>query len=1003
MDVCVSGCDDAVVTAVGVLGPLMLRGPGGPVVLRSLRQRRVLTALVAHLGAAVSTDVLVDMVWDREPLPVDPGAALQTNVARLRRMLPATVELVTAASGYLVVADRTEVDAMAFVDHVTAAMRTQDPHVQVRELEAGMALWRGVPYVDLDHPDVQPERVRLSALRVSAIEQHAAALLAIGRTAESVSALEGLLVEDPLRESAVELLVRALVAAGRQSDALTSYTRLRTRLADELGLDPSPALRALEQQVLRQEVVLLPAPEPSTAPAPTLPVPVSSFVGRDDDVSSAGRMLKSCRVLTLAGPGGVGKTRLAVHVAAAVAARYDAGVLLVELGDGGPGDVLATVAGVVRLADGAGDALLDRLVEALAGRRLLLVLDNCEHVASEVATLAEALTVRTEGVDLLLTSREPLRVDGEQVFAVRPLTAPAAEALLDARLRAADRDSDLEPDRERLISELCRRLDGLPLALELAAARAPSLGLRGLLTAIDRPLDVLRTGRRTTSVRHRSLRDVVEWSYKLLDEPQRRLFDQLSVFAGSVEAAAVTAVCDDADPLPDLIDRSLVVRHLGDPTRFGLLETLRAFGRSRLVLDPTAAHLRARHADWAVGLAEAIGRQRRGPGEAAAVRRFDAHLPDLRRAHAWLRDHGPLENLLCLNILFGELAYLRGRGDLVLLVEEALAVADEQLGSSAAPADRGLQARLLALLAATSWQRGNLERAQELAQRCVSVPDLPPQPAAMGHEALANVHLFGGRLELARDHAEQACVLALQADDVDVQVVALVDLVLIATYLGDDLTAAQHEIELLSMGNVVTSETNRAFVDYACGERRAGHGDPDAAQHLEAAITAAESVDSAFVAGVARHTLLTSSARDGLDQRVMPADFGPLLDFWQGFGAWTQWWIAARALSEILSRLDRHADAAVLLGALAAASAAPPPFGPDLARARAVEAAARTALGEQFAVQEALGAGLDQAQAVAFAHRLTRPGSADNDETATPSHVAGSGEHGRSGETSSAV
>ena len=516
--------------------------------------------------------------------------------------------------------------------------------------------------------------------------------------------------------------------------------------------------------------------------------------------ASAAHLLASCRVLTLAGPGGVGKTRLAVHVAAAVAARYDAGVVLVELGDGGPGDVLATVAGAVRLADGGGDALLDRLVEALAGRQLLLVLDNCEHVAAEVATLAEALSVRTDGVDLLLTSREPLRVDGEQVFAVRPLTTSAAEALLDARVRAVDRDTDLEPDRERLISELCRRLDGLPLALELAAARAPSLGLRGLLTAIERPLDVLRTGRRTTSVRHRSLRDVVEWSYHLLDGPQRRLFDQLSVFAGSVEAAAVTAVCDDADPLPDLIDRSLVVRHRGDPARFGLLETLRAYGRSRLAVDPTAAHLRARHAHWAGGLAEEIGRQRRGPDEAAAVRRFDAHLPDLRRAHAWLRDHGPLEDLLRLNVLFGELAYLRGRADLVLMVEEALTVADEQLGPNAAPAEQDCRARLLALLATTSWQRGHLERAHELAQRCLTLTDLPPQPASMGHEALANVHLFGGRLELARDHAEQARVLALQADDVDLQMSAVVDLLLIATYLGDDLTAARHEAALLRPG-----------------------------------------------------------------------------------------------------------------------------------------------------------------------------------------------------------
>lgn len=973
VDATATGCDNALVTAVGVLGPLLLRGPAGPVVVGSKRQRRLLAALVAHLGIAMSSDLLVDMVWDREPLPADPCGALQTNVARLRRLLPPAVELVTAAHGYLLVAERADVDVMAFLDHVAAAARTNDPHVQLRELQAATALWRGAPYADLDHPDLQPERVRLTALRVSALEQHAAALLAVGRTAESVSALEALLVEDPLRESAVDLLVRALVATGHQGEALAAYTRLRTRLADELGLDPSPALRALEQQVLRQEVVLAPAPVPPVERPPAPPLPVSSFVGRDDDVAWATRVLAGCRVLTLAGPGGVGKTRLALHIAAAVAARYDAGAQLVELGDGGPGDVLTTVAGAVRLADGGGGPLLDRIVDALSGRHMLLVLDNCEHVAPEVAALVTALSVRSAGVDLLLTSREPLRVDGEQVFAVRPLAASAAEALLDARVRAADRDTDLEPDREHVLREICRRLDGLPLALELAAARAPSLGLQGLLTALDRPLEVLRAGRRTTSTRHRSLRDVVEWSYGLLDPAQRRLFDQLSVFAGPVEVSGVVAVCDDAAPLPDLVDRSLVVRHPGDPTRFGLLETLRAYGRSRLAVDPATAGLRARHADWARGLADAIGRQRRGPDEAAAVRRFDAHLPDLRRAHAWLRDHGPLEDLLRLDVIFGELAYLRGRADLVHVVEEGLGVAEDLRGlSRAAPAEQVLRAQLLALLATTSWQRGDLERAEALAQQCLALPDIPNHPAAMGHEALANVHMFGGRLELARDHAERARALALGTGDVDLEVISVVDLLLIATYLGDDRRAAQHEAELLAMGPVVTSGTNRAFVHYARGERRAGSGDPDAAKHLEAAIANAESVDSAFVAGVARHTLLTSSARHGLDHGVTVADFGPLLDFWQGLGAWTHWWIAARALSETLSRLDRHAEAALLLGALVGNRAAPPLFGPDLVRTRAVEAAARAALDGQFEVQKALGASLDQAEAVALTRRLTR-------------------------------
>jgi predicted ATPase/DNA-binding SARP family transcriptional activator len=968
------------VTAVGVLGPLLLRGPDGPIRLGSARQRRLLAALVAHLGAAVGTELLAELIWGAaggDP-PADPAGAVQTNVARLRRLLPPEIRIATTPEGYQLLADRAAVDVTAFTDHVAAAATMTDPQRRLHELAAALALWRGRPYAELDHPSLLPEVARLTELHAGAAEQYAAVLLAVGRTAEAVAACEALTVAEPLREGAVALLMRALVAAGRQSDALAAFGALRTRLADELGLDPAPELRALEQQVLRQEI---PAPGPPAVPArtPAPRLPVSSFVGRADDLAAAAELLGRCRVVTLCGPGGVGKTRLAAHVAADVAGRYDDGVLLVELGEGGPADVQPALAAALRLSDdgrAGADSFADRIVEVLAVRRQLLVLDNCEHVADEVAALVEAITVNASGVDLLLTSREPLRVDGEHVLGIDPLEPAAAAELLTDRIRAGDPAAVPGPAQAGLVAELCRRLDGLPLALELAAARAMPLGLRGLLDALEQPFEVLRGGRRTASARHRSLRDVVEWSFGLLDDEQRALFERIAVFAGPVEHTAVVAVCGDARVLPDLVDRSLVVRHIGEPTRFGMLETLRAFGRSRLAADPAAGRLRARHAAWALRLADDVTAERRGPGEAAAVRRFDAHLADLRRAHAWLCEAGPLEDLLRLTVPFGELAYLRGRIDLVQLVERTLQVAGAlgSGGGEASGSSHPLVARLLGLLATSSWQRGDLAVAESQARQAIAAAGTAGEPTAAsgGYEAVGSVLAFRGDLAGAVRYAARSLELAEAGGDIESQLLPLVELVVDSAYAGDDDAAARHESTLADRAAQLGSPTARGFLAYVGGERRAERGDPDAARYLEAAIRAAEEVDSGFVAGIARHTLLTSTARGSRDPAAALAAFGSLIDHWHGFGAWTQLWIAVRALIETLSRLGRHGDVAVLLGALEASPRAPRAFGADSARADAVARGARTALGPAFETLRAKGAALGDQEAVALARRLTR-------------------------------
>ncbi len=970
--------------AVGVLGALVLAGPDGPVVVGSTRQRRLLSALVA-LPDGATTDQLADLVWGDAGHrgPADRAGAVQTNVARLRRLLPPGVRIDTTPTGYRLAAARDRVDVSAFVDGLEAAARAGDATGRLAVLEEALRLWRGRPFAELDHAGLAPEVARLEQLHSDALEQRARALLETGRIGPAIAAAEALVATEPLREGPVEVLAAALAAAGRPAEALDALRRMRRRLGAELGLDPGPGLQAVEQRVLEQDIVAPAVPEPRLPTDPVPGLPVSSFVGRADDLRRVVALLPR-RVVTVCGPGGVGKTRLARHAVAEVHGRYPDGTVFVELGAGGPGDVEPAVAAALRIADSGEGSLRERIVSVLAVRRGLLVLDNCEHVADEVAELAEAVCLGVPGVDLLLTSREPLRVDGEQVLRLAPLQPADARRLLADRMAAAASGRHRPEDDDALAAELCHRLDGLPLALELAASRAASMGLRGLLDTLAEPaqldLDVLRGGRRTAGPRHRSLRDVVEWSYGLLDEEQRRLLVQLGTFAGAVDEAAVRAVCGDAAALPDLVDRSLVECVEGTdgrPARYGMLGTLRSFSRARLATDHAAAELRSRHAAWAVGVAAEIARERRGPGEAAAVRRFDELLPDLRRAHAWLAEAGRLEDLLQLGVLMGELAWQRCRIDLVRLVERTLEVAGVGPGRPVTGPVSGsaAAARLLGLLATIDWQRGALAAAETRARHAIGTAEAAgcETAAAIAHEALANVHSFRGDLAQARAAGERAATLAVADGDEEWALIARVDLLLVAAYGGDRTGADVHEAAAVALAERLGSPSARAWCAYGRGERAAEAGDRSAADHLTAAVRAAESVDAVFVAGVARHTLLTSSVRDAGDPERALAGLHRLVDHWHRAGAWTQLWVAVRAVVETLARLDRHEEAVQLLGALRASARATRPFGADATREERVERAARAALGPRFEAALATGAALGDEGAVALARRLTRP------------------------------
>ena len=406
---------------------------------------------------------------------------------------------------------------------------------------------------------------------------------------------------------------RRSTASGRHTDALATFRSWRRHLAEELGLDPSPALQRIEQDILRHAVAAPDTPSRPVNQVPTLPVPVTSFVGRDEDLTAVTGLLGEARLLTLHGPGGVGKTRLALEVAIRTGGSYRNGVCFCDLAAvSQPAAVARAVATAANVGERAYRRLDDQLVEHLAGQHVLLVLDNCEHVAHAVAVLAERLLRETRNVILLATSRERLEVDGEHMWQVRPLAAsgpgaPAVRLFLD-RARAADPAAAQQAADLAAVAALCARLDGLPLAIELAAARLPGTTVSELAGNLQDRFGLLTVGRRADS-RHHSLRAVVDWSYEQLTPAEQGVFRGISVFHGSFDAAAARAIAgrDHASDviriLLHLVDRSLVTAELdGGLASYRLLETLRSYGLERLNEHGELDAARGRHARWAAEL-----------------------------------------------------------------------------------------------------------------------------------------------------------------------------------------------------------------------------------------------------------------------------------------------------------------------------------------------------------------------------------------------------------------
>ncbi|WP_082523258.1 BTAD domain-containing putative transcriptional regulator [Geodermatophilus sp. Leaf369] len=603
--------------AVELLGPVLVRVDGVPADL-GVRARALLARLALDPGRVVSIDALVEALWDGAP-PAAPANALQAVVSRVRRAVPG-VPLRAQPPGYLIDLPRDAVDACRFEDLVAT-----DP-------VAAEALWRGEPLADLrDLAFTAAPAARWGELRLVGAEGRLS-----GAGAAELPELDRLVIEHPLREALVALRVRALHRAGRTADALAAYEQARRRLADELGTDPGPALQAAQLAVLRDE----------TPERPVLRTALTSFRGRAAELDLVADRLDRGRLVTLLGPGGAGKTRLAQEVARQRESATQDGVWWVELAP--LGEPRQLPAAVLTAVGQRGSTTLERvptvvetgvrLREVLAARRGLLVLDNCEHLVDAVARLTDELLGACPGLVVLTTSREALGIPGEALVPVGPLSVPAADdpraadsdvvRLFTDRAVAASPGFAVTAGTLPLVLEVCRRLDGMPLALELAAARLRTLGLAQIAARLDDRFALLTGGSRVALPRQQTLRAVVEWSWEALRPAEQAVGRRLSVPADGVTLEAAEAVCGDPDVLDaiaGLVEKSLLTAvPEGDGVRYRMLETVRAYGAEQLDAAGERAAAEAAHSAWCRALLDRLDPLLRGPGQLDALRELRA-------------------------------------------------------------------------------------------------------------------------------------------------------------------------------------------------------------------------------------------------------------------------------------------------------------------------------------------------------------------------------------------
>jgi predicted ATPase/DNA-binding SARP family transcriptional activator len=880
-----------------LLGPLEVRDRGSPLPLGAGRQRALLALLLLRANDVVTRDRLIDDLWG-ESSPDTAGHRLEVLVSRLRKTVGLGEMLVTRAGGYRLEIDPDSVDARRFETLLEEGRRANlagRPERAAGLLAEGLGLWRGEALGDLAYlPFARVEAERLEELRLAAIEERVDARLALGEHAQLIGQLEALRVQQPTRERIAGQLMVALYRCERQAEALAVYRGVRAALVEELGLEPGSALRELERSILHQAPGLDALPTAVGAPT-RLPVPATPFIGRARELAELTALLRGhdVRLLTLTGAGGSGKTRLALRLARSIASDYRDGTWFVGFADVTDPDLIApTLCRVLEVPEAVDLAPAARMEKWLTEREVLLVLDNLEQLADGSGALAVLLGA-CPGLRLLVTSREPLHLAGEQQYEVPVLESEDAVALFDSRTQAVVPGLIVHP---KLADAICARLDRLPLAIELAAARTKALSLSELYARLDKSLPLLTGGPRDAPQRQRTLTATIDWSYHLLNQHEQALLRRLAVFAGGFDVEAAEEVCDaDLDGLQSLIDKSLL--HRTERGRFFLLETTREYARGRLQVTEGLTQLRRDHAAWFHRLAMRPEDRFRSPEQAAWLARLYADTDNLRAALAWSfeRDvarglelatalyrpwlmHGHVEELISWferapahpNAVdkLTRAAALRAFGEALRFNDQpgrARQVLNESLVLFREVGDRSGEAFVLNVLGGVSWAQGSLPQAIDHGEAALTVYREESDRPGVAR----SLHLLGGYLRDAgkfkRGEAafEEALKMFTELGDRSAAAAAIHGLGDLALDTGDSEQAAWRYREALETEIEFGGERSQAYCIAGLACVAALQGDSYAAGRLWAI---AEEVDARL------GTCFLPEERRRYDGVLMPLD-----------------------------------------------------------------------------------------------------------------------------------
>lgn len=961
--------------SVKVLGPLVVERDDVPVAVGGSTPRLLLGVLVSRRRDTVTSDQLCDALWG-DSQPRTAKTTLQSHLSRLRRVLAPEIRIESRESHYALIAPPFTVDAVRFEDAVATANDADSAVVRIT-LGTALGWWRGPAFAELAENEwIQPEAVRLDELHLAAMERWIDARLLAADDVDLVADLDRLVMVHPLRECFWRQLMLALYRSGRQAEALRRATQLSRLLRDELGLDLSPTARDLEQRILSDDPSLRAPTFRAPAVVSRVLEPPTRLIGRDVDIERLTALLSTQRLITLVGPGGVGKTRLARRLGADYAATGLPATLIDLAAVREPMSIAPAVATALDVQQRQHGSVEDTLTEVLRDREQLVVLDNCEHVIGAVARLVDLLYTACPALWLLATSREPLGVPGETVYTLAPLAvadddeiddlaASPAVQLFCERATAARPQFVATPLLMPSLVKLCRRLDGLPLAIELAAVRARSLGVEAMLERLDRRFSLLDAGPRHGDRRHHNLQNLVQWSYDLLAPQQQRLFARLSIFAGSFELDAVDVVCalddDPGDVLFDLVDRSMVQVVSLDEGRYHVLETLREFARDRLDEAGATVEIAQRHFQWFLDLAERAGAGLLGSDERQWSDRIERDFDNLRAAHLFALRSGNVDGALRLVSSLREFGVRRMRYEVTAWAREAAHMegADTHL---ALPV-------VLATSAYGHFVRGELDAAIGAALYAVaSAARLDVDGGGLAERTLGNSYFYLGQTDEALRWMDRMVAGARAADDPARLAHALYMRSVAETSLGRSVRGAILAGESNAAAQTCRSPTALAQAGYALGLALESTEPAAGRAQLAAATEMAAAAGNRWIEAFARTEVLSIDARSGHSAEALQG-FQEVIQTWYRGGDWANQWLSIRHVFGILQRIGDDEAAAAIHGGLSAAGATYAlPFEPaDAARLLASVEVLHDRLGAQrFDAHVARGAAMPDRTLVSY-------------------------------------